>query len=144
MDNYYKQFKFILNLVRAYDPTAAAAGAGAPDRPSKKRSRDEWETELTYTMFNGLFRILAHEGVFPTFRALTMESFLTTVSMNDHNEYYEQVMGAVVEFRYMVKQAEALYVADAQEDLYFFVADDMVNMLRRCKHSIILFQLAVR
>jgi hypothetical protein len=143
MDPCYTRYSIINNIVRAYDTASNNVGKRPLSVPtSRKRSRDEWEEEENDDIFNELFTILCNDGVFSTLRALVLACFYSTVARNSDNHYYEQIVKIIVDFRFTIAHAEALYNGGDRQGFYFYIVDDLVTFLRRSKHTILLFQLS--
>lgn len=141
MDSHYTGFTIIANMERAYD-LCMVGRTKEPERRNNKRRRGEWEQETNDELFIDIFTIMYNEDVFPTMRTLLLPSFYQLVSERENNEYFEQVMKIIVDFRYAIRVAEELYKSGRQEDFYFFMIDDLVQILQRSKHPILLFHLS--
>lgn len=144
MDPFFEKYTFLRHLQRAYD---RAHGNSRPvpqnTTRSKKRGRSEWEEETNDELFSEIYQILVNEDSFPTFKTLLMYKFHQLVAASEQNQYYQQVLNIIVDFRFMMAQAEQLFLDPMRQyDFYFFVVDDLNMLLQRSKHPILLFHLS--
>jgi hypothetical protein len=144
MDPFFNKISFLKHLQRAYDKKN---NVNNPTQQLKrKRGRSEWEEETNDELFLEILQIMTNEDVFATFRTLLMESFRALVATkgDEQNQYYQQVLNIIVDFRTIICEAEQLFlIPTRQYDFYFYMVDDVCRFLQRAKHPILLFHLSL-
>jgi hypothetical protein len=144
-DPFFSNLRVIKELEKAYDLCILGYTKGSEPwvTRNKKRSRSEWEQETNGEIFKEIFTIMSKEGVFSTFRSLILTSFHKLVSISEFHELYQVILDAIINIRFMITKAESLYVSGKSEDFYYYMVDDLVTMLRRVKHPILIFHLSL-
>lgn len=148
MDPFFEKISFLKHLQSAYDSVHGSATpndryARSSSNNSRKRGRGEWEEESNDELFKEIYQILINEDTFATLRTLLMAKFHSLVASGENNEYYQQVLNIIVDFRFMVCQAERMFLDPIQQcDFYYYVVDDINTLLKRSKHPILLFHLS--
>lgn len=141
MDEFFKDMFIIKKIERAYD--LGVLGYTKKPTRSKKRSRETWEGETDDELFKSIYDEMVYEDVFPTLRSLVLEKFHVLVATQEENEYYQQMINIIIDFRFKMKTAEQLYCRRQMQDFYFYMLDEVIPMLRMCKHPILLFHLSI-
>lgn len=147
MENYYQYSGTINAIEKACDLvqvgyTKNGGGGGGGATKSRKRSRESLDGAQVDEVFKEIYLQMDYCGVYPTFRSFSLAAFYILVSVNEQNEYHQQVMNCIVEFRKIIAQSDKLLFQNRLQDVYFLIVDDLITLLRRSQQTVLLFHLS--
>lgn len=143
MENYYENSRTILAIERASDliQVGYSKGEKAPTK-SRKRSRESLDGAQVDEVFKEIYLQMDYCGVLPTFRTFVLSAFYILLSVNEQNEYHNQLMNCIVEFRRIISESDKLFFQNRLQDVYFKIVDDLITLLRRSQQTVLLFHLS--
>lgn len=144
MENYYKNSASIKGIEKACDIAQVGRSIDEDKTNRKKRSRESMEDLGLNDLFHDVYKEIVFTESFPTFRTYVLGAFYLLLSFNEDSEYYNQVMEYVLKFREIITAADREIYNGRIKKAYFLLVDDMVLLLKRSRHVILLFHLDAR
>jgi hypothetical protein len=143
MDNYYQNSASILAIEKACD-MAQVGYTKECDRNngSRKRSRESFDSYEIDEVFREIYAQMKYNDVYPTFRSFVLSAFYILLSFNENNEYYNQTLLCVKEFRTIIAKADKFLFQSRLRDVYFTIVNELVLFLRRSQQLVLLFHLS--
>lgn len=142
MYSLYKNSKTLKQIERSYDLVTSNNYRGDITL-SRKRKYDDVMVETLDDIFNTIINDIIANDVLPTLRTLILEDFYVLLSNNTNSIYFDDITTIVGEFRQIVTNCDKLYDAGDYGVIKSYIGDELIKLLIKSQHVILLFHLAI-
>lgn len=148
MYHIFRNSPTVQRLVRASDLVHFGKDVENKDKEfsaGRKRKIDVLNDEEFDNVFVKVIHELNYNDLYPTFRTLVLEKFYVLLSLNEENEYFEEICKITVAFKDIVERADRIMAnIDALNTslIFDFLVQELKKFLFCTQQVILLFHLS--